>query len=163
MPKLVPMTTKKTLDGGHTLMAQAQAHHKGLSPREDAMTINEIINRGYNFFVVAFLGILAGSLISELSQESEWLFRIDELALIAIGVIAVVWYLVGRNRLTRSWIPLLLAVLAFAAKVIGLMTELHDAQDVGDDIGMVQLLLLLVIVSAIAYALARRQTQKPKA
>jgi hypothetical protein len=127
------------------------------------MTISQATNRGYNFFVVAFLGILAGSLISELSQESEWLFSIDELAIIAIGVIAVVWYLVGRHRLTRSWIPLLLAVLAFAAKVFGLIAELQDAQDVGDDIGMVQLLLLLVIVSAVTYGLARRQTQKADA
>lgn len=128
------------------------------------MTISEAINRGYNFFVVAFLGILAGSLVSELTQEDQWLFRIDELAIIALGVIAVVWYVVGRYRLTRSWIPLLLAALAFAAKVFGLIVEMHDAQDVGDDIGMVQVLVLLVIVAAVTYMLlGRRQTQKADA
>ncbi|HKW22076.1 MAG TPA: hypothetical protein VJO13_11910 [Ktedonobacterales bacterium] len=124
------------------------------------MKVIEAINRGYNFFVVAFLGVLAGSLVSELTQEDAWLFRIDELAIIALGVVAVVWYRVGGNRLTRSWCPLLLAILAFAAKVFGLIAEIHDTQDAGDDIGMVQMLLLLVIVAAAAYLIVGRQTLK---
>lgn len=42
-------------------------------------------------------------------------------------------YLVGRKRQTRSWVPLLLAVLALAVKIFGLIVEINDPQDVGDD------------------------------
>lgn len=127
------------------------------------MQVSEAINRGYNFFVVATLGILGGSLISELTQEPEPLFKLDELLIIAIGAVAVIWYLVGRNRTARSWIPLLLAILAFASKIFGLIVEFGDKIEVGDDIGMVQMLLLLVIVAAVAYVLAGRQIRRASA
>ena len=115
------------------------------------MSVNEAIARGYNFFVVAVLGIAGGSLVTELTQEDEWLHRLDELLLVAIGVVAIVWYLAGQNRVKRSLVPLILAFAALGAKILGLVLEINDAKDVGDDIGVVQFLLLFVIVAAVAY------------
>lgn len=115
------------------------------------MSINEAVARGYNFFVVAVLGIVAGSLVGEVSQEGEWGFRLDELLMIAVGIVAIVWYLVGQHRYQRSLVPLALAVAAFLAKVVGLIIELKDVLEVGDDYTMVQVLLFLVIVAGVAY------------
>ena len=122
------------------------------------MSVSQMMVRGYNFFVVAFLAIVGGSLVTELYQESEWLFRIDELLIIAIAALAVAWYLVGQHRLTRSPVPMLLAVVALGAKVLGLILEIKDAADVGDDIGIVQMLILFTIVAVVAYISMRRQT-----
>ena len=122
------------------------------------MSVSQMMVRGYNFFVVAFLAIVGGSLVTELYQESEWLFRIDELLIIAIAALAVAWYLVGQHRLTRSPVPMLLAVVALGAKVFGLILEIKDAADVGDDIGIVQMLILFTIVAVVAYISMRRQT-----
>lgn len=115
------------------------------------MSIGQAIVRGYNFFVVAFLGIVGGSLVTELFLESEWLFRVDELLIIAIAALAIVWYLAGQHRLTRSPVPMLFAICALAAKVLGLVLEIKDAADVGDDIGIVQMLILFTIVAIVAY------------
>ena len=127
------------------------------------MSVSQAMVRGYNFFVVAFLGVLGGSLVTELFQESEWLFRVDELLIIAIAAMAIAWYLVGQHRLRRSVIPLLLALAALAAKVLGLMLEIKDAADVGDDIGIVQSLLLFAIVTIVAYFLVAHQVQRQDA
>lgn len=124
------------------------------------MSVRQAMVRSYNFFVVAFLGIVGGSLVTELFQESEWLFRVDELLIIAIAAMAIVWYLVSRHRLTRSPVPMLLAICALAAKVLGMILEIKDAADVGDDFGIVQMLILFTIVAVVAYISMRRQVSR---
>src|SRR5260221_9889349 len=119
------------------------------------MSTEVAVARGYNFFVVAFLGIMAGSLVGEVPQEGPWGFKLDELLVIAVGIVAIVWYLIGQHRNQRSLVPLALAVAAFAAKVLGLIIEFKDTVEVGDDYLMVQALLLLVIVAGGAYHPAR--------
>lgn len=119
------------------------------------MSVNEAVARGYNFFVVAFLGIIAGSLVGEVPQEGLWVFKLDELLVIAVGIVAIVWYLIGQNRYQRSLVPLALAVAAFAAKVLGLIVEFKDTIEVGDDYSAVQVLFLLVIVAGVASYLTR--------
>jgi hypothetical protein len=119
------------------------------------MNVNEAIARGYNFFVVAVLGIIGGTLVTELTQEDEWLHRLDELLLITLAVVAIIWYLVGKNRVTRSLVPVILALAALGAKILGLVLEIKDPTDVGDDIGVVQFLLVFVIVATIAYLRTR--------
>jgi hypothetical protein len=70
------------------------------------MTSTDLINRGYNFFVVAFLGIVGGTMIGEIPGEAEWLFKLDDVGLLVLGALAVGWYLLGRHRSSRSWVPL---------------------------------------------------------
>jgi hypothetical protein len=92
------------------------------------MKVNEAITCSYTFFVIAVLGILGGSVVTELAAEDEWLHRLDELLLIAIGVVAIVWYLAGHNRVQRSLVPPILALAALGAKILGLVLELNDAR-----------------------------------
>lgn len=124
------------------------------------MNASQAIVRGYNFFTVAFLGILGGGLVTELFQESEWLFRVDELLIIAIAAVALAWYFTGQHRLKLSLVPMLLAIVALASKVLGLVLEIKDPADAGDDIGIVQTLLIFTIVAVVAYVVTRKQIQR---
>jgi hypothetical protein len=85
---------------------------------------------------VAILGIMAGSLVGEVPEEGLWRFKLDELLVIAVGIVAIVWYLIGQHRYQRSLVPLALAVVAFAAKVLGVIIEFKDTVEVGDGYGM---------------------------
>jgi hypothetical protein len=125
------------------------------------MSIKEAVVRGYNFFVVTFLGIVAGVLVGEVPEEGIWQFRIDELLVIAIGIAAVAWYLTGQHRYQRSLVPLGLAVAAFLAKVLGVIIEFKAVLEVGDDYLVVQALLFLVIVAGVAYYRARAPELAP--
>jgi hypothetical protein len=115
------------------------------------MNANTAVTRGYNFFVVAFLGIVAGVLVGEVPEEGIWQFRFDELLVIAIGIVAVMWYLTGQHRYQRSLVPLALAAAAFLAKVLGVILEFKAVLEVGDDYLVVQALLFLVIVAGVVY------------
>ena len=115
------------------------------------MTINQRAARGYNFFVIAVLGIVAGSLVGEIPAEGVWIFKLDDLLVVAVGVVAVAWYLVGQHRYQRSLVPLALAMAAFTAKVLGVILEFRDTLEVSDDFNMVQVLFFLLIVAAVVY------------
>jgi hypothetical protein len=119
------------------------------------MNVNTAVTRGYNFFVVTFLGIVASVLVGEVPEEGIWQFRIDELLVIAIGVVAIGWYLTGQHRYQRSLVPLGFAVAAFLAKVVGVIIEFKAVLEVGDDYLVVQALLLLAIVAGVAYYRSR--------
>jgi hypothetical protein len=120
------------------------------------MNVNQAVTRGYNFFVVAFLGIVGGSLVTQVFFEDEWTHRLDELLLLAIGVGAIVWYRAGQNRLTRSLVPVILAGAALLSKVVGILLEINDAKDVGDDFDYLMLLLIFAVVAIVAYVGTRR-------
>jgi hypothetical protein len=120
------------------------------------MNVVQAMTRGYNFFVVAFLGIVGGSLVTQVIFEDEWTHRLDELLLMAIAVVAIVWYRSGKNRLNQSSVPLTLAGAALLSKVFGMVLEINDTADVGDDFNYLMLLLLFVIVASVAYVGIRR-------
>lgn len=125
------------------------------------MNINEAVARGYNFFVVAVLGIVAGSLSGDIFNEGPWAFKLDEFLIITVGVVAVAWYLIGQHRYERSFVPLVLAVAGFATKMVGLTIEFGDKVEAGDDFTIVGVLLLLVIVAGVAYFRTRVLVPEP--
>ena len=96
---------------------------------------DDIWQRGNNLTATALVAVGGLSFLPELFTEDELPYKLDEtvLALIAVGAIA--WYLLGRNRWTRSWVPLALAAGALVMKGIGLALEIGDAADAGDDYG----------------------------
>ena len=115
------------------------------------MSVQEAVARGYNFFVVAFIGIIVGSLVGEVPEEGLWVFKLDELLIIAIGIVAIAWYLTGHHRYQHSLVPLALAAATFAAKALGLIIEFRTTVESGDDFSTSEALLLLVIVAAVVY------------
>lgn len=99
------------------------------------MSKQEIYNRGFNLMVVSLLvlpGLAFGSVIL---NEHDFNDKIDDFVLLVSGLIAVAWYLVGRNRFSRSMVPLGLALLSIVGQIAGVLIEKDDKEAFGDNIG----------------------------
>lgn len=112
------------------------------------MTVREAVNRGLNFFATAVLAILASDTVYEAVSEDEWTDKVDDVVLAAIVIGAIVWYLRGRNRYTRSFVPLIFMIFGGIIEIAGLLVERDDTQAVGPDIGVVLYMALAILVVA---------------
>ncbi len=121
------------------------------------MTVREAINRGVNLLGVAILSIESTLGLFEIFNETEWIDRLDDLVVVTLAVIGIVWYLAGSNRYQRSPLPWVLLGLAWVMKIIGLFViERDDANAAGPDYGLIVTLLVGAIVVAWQYFRARR-------
>lgn len=98
------------------------------------MTPTQILNRGYNLMIVAFLFFIGLSMGASAAPEGDFSDKIDDLGLLAIGLVAVAWYLTS-GRAKRSAVPLALTMLALAVQALGVVIEAGDKTSVGDNIG----------------------------
>jgi peptidoglycan/LPS O-acetylase OafA/YrhL len=110
------------------------------------VTVAQAIQRGNNLVAAAILGLSAFAFLPEFFLETEWAFRLDEGVLFLLGIGAIWWYLKGRNKYMRSLVPVLLVSAAFVMKIIAVIIEFKDKEDVGDDFGAVILFLLATIL-----------------
>jgi len=95
----------------------------------------EIYNRGFNLMVVSLLvlpGLAFGSVIL---NEHDFNDKIDDITLLVSGLLALGWYLMGRNRFSRSMVPVGLVVLSLAGQIVGVLIEKDDKEAIGDNIG----------------------------
>lgn len=115
------------------------------------MQPKELINRGNNLLAVAIVALSAIAFIPDFFVESEWSGKFDELIIILFGIAGVAWYLRGNNRFLKSLIPVWLVTTSFLVKVIGLILEFKDAEDVGDDIGTLILFFAATIFIVYLY------------
>lgn len=106
------------------------------------MTVTEAWNRGNNLLATGILGLSAFAFLPELFIEDEWQHKIDEGLLFWLGVAAITWYLKGENRFMRSVVPVIMVWVAFAIKIVAVVIEHADKEDVGDDFGAFVLFLL---------------------
>jgi peptidoglycan/LPS O-acetylase OafA/YrhL len=114
------------------------------------------MNRGNNLMMVAFLSILAVGVIAELFVETELLDKADDAFVLMLGILAVIWYVRGRNRYLYSWTPFILLALAFAGKALAFANEFNDPAAVGDEFGIVPVLAAMLIISAVILVRTRR-------
>jgi dolichol kinase len=93
--------------------------------------------RGFNLLVttVLFFGGIAFGAVAFSPVENDLTDRFDDLALAAVGVIAVVWYLAQGHRGVRSVVPLVLAGASAVIQLIAIPLERDDASAFGDNIG----------------------------
>lgn len=98
------------------------------------MAPRQVLNRGYNLMIVAFLFFIGLSMAMDAVPEAEFVDKIDDLGLLLVGLIAVGWYLAGGWK-RRSVVPVVLTVLALAFQILGLFLEFGDAASFGDNIG----------------------------
>lgn len=124
------------------------------------MTLKESINRGFNLMVTA--GLLFGggafSAVAISPVENDWGDRLDDIGLLAIGVLCLVWYLAGRNRLKRSLVPVILAGLALAVQLLAIPLEHDDAAAFGDNYGGLVMLAPFFLFVIIQFILNGRHT-----
>src|SRR5947209_2671340 len=99
------------------------------------MTVDEAFQRGNNLVAAGILALSGFAFLPEFFLEDEASHRLDEVLLFIIGIAALAWYVRGRNKVTRSLVPVLLMVVALVVKIVGLILEFGDKEDIGDDIG----------------------------
>ena len=96
------------------------------------ITVRDALNRGYNLLGVGIIAISGLSFFSDLPAEIDQpLHIVDEVLLAILALVAFIWYLAGRNKYSRTVMPIIFAVLALAIKVLGLFLELGNPEDRG--------------------------------
>ena len=120
------------------------------------MTLQNAINRGYNLLActgLALAGLAFGTVVFE---EADLLDKVDDIGFLAIGAIAVIWYLVGHNRFKRSVVPIVLSAIAIIVQIVGLVLEKDDPASFGDNIGGIWLFVPLFFILVVQFYLNRR-------
>jgi len=120
------------------------------------MTIQNAINRGYNLLActtLALAGLAFGTIVFE---EADLLDKVDDIGFLVIGVVAVIWYLVGRNRFKRSVVPIVLSGIVIIVQIVGLVLEKDDPASFGDNIGGMWLVVPLFVVLVVQFYVNRR-------
>jgi hypothetical protein len=99
-----------------------------------------LISRGNNLFVCGFVGVVGLAALPELSTEGVK-GGLDEGGMVLLGLGAIAWY--WSNRFKNTWLALAFPIVLIALKVVALVIE--DADDRGDDIGILITAVILVI------------------
>jgi uncharacterized membrane protein YGL010W len=120
------------------------------------MTLQNAINRGYNLLActaMALAGLAFGTVVLE---EADLLDKVDDIGFLVIGAVAVIWYLLGRNRFKRSVVPIVLSGTAIIVQIVGLVLEKDDPASFGDNIGGMWLFVPLFVVLVVQFYVNRR-------
>jgi len=115
------------------------------------MTTPEAINRGYNLMVTAvlfFAGLAFGTVAI---AEADAIDKVDDIGLLVVGAIAVIWYLSRDHRTRHSQVPVLLAIVALIAQLSAIVFERDDPTAFGDNIGGIILFVPFVIFAIYQY------------
>lgn len=116
------------------------------------MTVDEANNRGLNLAVTAFLSALAFGMLTAIPTEDEFTHKLDEIVIPLVVIALVVWYFMGRNKYSRSLIPLGTLAVVLVLKAIALFVlEFNDVADRGDDIGIVVVLVAFLVIAGWTY------------
>ena len=109
------------------------------------MTVQNALNRGYNMIGTAIVAISGLAFFPEFFVEDELTHKIDEGVIFLLAVGVIVWYFVGKNRFSRTLVPILFAAADLVMKLIAvLILENGDAADLGDEYGALVLFALTV-------------------
>ncbi|HMD90345.1 MAG TPA: hypothetical protein VKF38_14375 [Anaerolineaceae bacterium] len=118
-------------------------------------SIKEAMNRGNNLLMVGFLAVLGIGVIAELFTENELMDKADDVIILLLAIIAVVWYLRGTNRYQYSWFPFILLSIGLLDKIMGLAIEFGDPDAVGDEFGILPTLIAIIIISGVILVRSR--------
>ena len=120
------------------------------------MKLTESINRGFNLLGTSIVALAGFAFTAEIFMESEWIDKADDIGLLVLAVVGIIWYLTRNNRYQRSIMPVVLVVLSLLVKIAAIMIEFKDPDDVGDDFGGLVLFILATILVVYQY----RKTKK---
>ncbi len=107
------------------------------------MTVRDALNRGYNLVGTAIIAISGLAFFPEFFTEDELTHRLDEGVLFLLAISAIVWYLIGKNKFSRTIVPILFTTAALVMKLIAFfLLEKGDAADLGDEFGAIILFVI---------------------
>lgn len=115
------------------------------------MTVKEAFYRGNNLLATAIVGLAGFSFLPEFFLEDEKEHKIDDGLLFVLGIGAIIWFLLGKHKYTRSFVPVAFVIASFIVKIGGLLIEIKDKEDVGDDFGGLILFALATILVLVLY------------
>lgn len=129
------------------------------------MTIRDAIYRGYNLVATAIVGLSGLAFFPEFFTEDELTHKLDEGVLLLLAIGSIVWYFVGRNKYSRTIVPILFVAASLVMKVIAFILESGDPADQGDEFGAIILFLLGLVLVIWQYAsikcMAEREEKQP--
>jgi hypothetical protein len=115
------------------------------------MTAEQALNRGFNLMLTVLLLLSGLAFASGGLQENDLTDKLDDLGLFAMGIVLLVWYLLGENRFKRSLFPVIVIVLILPVQVYGLLNEISDKEAVGNDIGGMFLYVPFILFTLYQY------------
>lgn len=120
------------------------------------MTTQEAYIRGNNLVAASIVALAGFAFAPEIFLEDEIPFKIDDILLLLLGIGAIVWYKMGNHRYTRSIVPIFFVFASLLVKFGGILVEIKEKDDVGDDFGG----LILFILSAALVTWLYMQSKK---
>jgi len=120
------------------------------------MKLYESINRSFNLLAVTIVGLSGFAFVAEIFLEHDWPDKLDDIAILVLGITAIVWYLSKNNRYKRSIAPVIFVVLSLAVKIGAVIIEFADAEAAGDDFGAVTLFVLATIFIIYEYRVTKK-------
>lgn len=120
------------------------------------MNIRDAIFRSYNLLGATIVGISGLAFFPEIFTEDELTHKLDEGVLFLLAIGSIVWYFVGRNRYSRTIIPILFVAGALIMKVIAFLLEAGDPADQGDEFGAIILFVLALVLVIWQYVSIKR-------
>lgn len=124
------------------------------------MTPKEIWNRGNNLVATAIVALSGFAFAPELHLEPELPFKIDEGLLLLLGLSAIGWYVWGKNKWKHSIVPVIMVWGALVIKIMAVVIEFKDKEDVGDDFGALVLFILASLLVTYLYIIAKKMWAK---
>jgi hypothetical protein len=115
------------------------------------LTTEQALNRGFNLMLTAILLLTGLAFASGGIRENDLTDKLDDLLLLAGGIVLLVWYLLGENRFQRSLIPVIVILLAVPLQIWGLLNEINDKEAVGNDIGGMFIYIPLALFALYQY------------
>ena len=104
-----------------------------------------MFHRGNNLVATAIVALSGFAFFPEFFLEDEWQYKIDEGLLFLLGLGAIGSYFKGKNRFKRSIAPIIFVVIALIIKIVAIVIEHKDKEDVGDDVGALVLFVCATI------------------
>ena len=124
------------------------------------MTVRDALNRGYNLVGTAIVAMSGLAFFPEFFAEDEPAHKFDEGVLLLLAIGAIAWYLVGKNKFSRTIVPMLFTAAALVMKLLTVfLLENGDAADLGDEFGAIILYVIALGFLIWQYVSIRRMAQ----
>ena len=124
------------------------------------MTVRDALNRGYNLVGTAIIAMSGLAFFPEFFTEDELTHRLDEGVLFLLAISSIVWYLIGKNKFSRTIVPILFTTAALVMKLITFfLLEKGDAADLGDEFSAIILFVITLALLLWQYVSIKRMAQ----
>ena len=124
------------------------------------MTVRDALNRGYNLIGTAIVAISGLAFFPEFFAEDEGTHKFDEVVLLLLAIGSIIWYLVGKNKFSRTIVPILFTAAALVMKIITMfLLENGDAADLGDELATMILFVITLGFLIWQYVSIKRMAQ----